>query len=78
MKRIGEVSPPVEWRAWTALIDEDSGYCNAHRRLLTTRCHGHIIINISDKVQAASLRVEIGNPGLVAGDVPPLYLPIAS
>ena len=29
MKKIGEVSPPFGWRAWPALIDEDSEACSA-------------------------------------------------
>jgi hypothetical protein len=29
VKKIGEVSPLSKWRAWPALINEDSGDCGA-------------------------------------------------
>jgi hypothetical protein len=64
VKKIGEVSPHFELRAWTALIDEDSGYCSAQRRLLTSGCHGYIITNTNDKGQAALSRVEYGKSQL--------------
>ena len=63
MKKIGEVSPPFGWRAWLALIDEDSECCRAQRRLLTTRCHEYIISDKSNAGQDASLLIEMGNPG---------------
>ena len=66
MKKIGEVSPPFGWRAWPALIDEDSECCRAQRRLLTTRCHRYIIGDKSNEGQDASLRIEMGNVGLRA------------
>ena len=72
MKNIGEVSLPFEWRAWTALIDEDSEACSAR-----LACRGllrgsereidnqmpWIYGDKSDEGQDASLRVEMGNVG---------------
>ncbi len=55
MKKIGEVSPPFGWKAWLALIDEDSECCRAQRRLLTTKYHGYIIGDKSNAGQDASL-----------------------
>jgi hypothetical protein len=40
-------------------------YCRAPRERVTTRCHGHIIGDKRDEGQDASLRVEMGNVGLM-------------
>ncbi len=61
---MGKVSPPFGWRAWLALIDEDSECCGAQRRLLTTRYHRYIIADKRHEGQDASLRIEMGNPNL--------------
>ena len=55
VKKMGEVSPPFGWKAWPALIDEDSECCRVQRRLLTNRCHRYIIGNKFNKGQDASL-----------------------
>ena len=68
MKKIGELPHPFGWRAWLALIDEDSECYRAQRRLLTTRYHGYTICDKSNAGQDDSLRIEMGNPKILLID----------